>query len=97
MVVLFVTIRRPDYLQQLSSYWNKQKFFFSIATKIWYDVNIFVKVCCMQELAQHMLTSINLPPVGQNTLKAREREVGPVIEAVAKKSCTAAIEAEKRC
>ena len=44
-----------------------------------------------------LLTSINLPPVGQNTLKAREREVGPVIEAVAKKSCTAAIEAEKIC
>ena len=33
MVVLIVTIRRPDYLQQLSSYWNKQKFFFSIQLK----------------------------------------------------------------
>ena len=28
-----------------------------------------------------------LTPVGQNTLKAREREAGLVIEAVAKKSC----------
>lgn len=44
-----------------------------------------------------LLTSINLPPVGQNTLKAREREVGPAIEWVAKKSCAEAIEAEKRC
>jgi len=44
-----------------------------------------------------LLTSINLPPVGQNMLKAREREVAPVIEAVANKSCTEAIEAEKRC
>ena len=44
-----------------------------------------------------LLTSINLSAVGQNTLKAREREVGPVIEAVAKKSCAEATEAEKRC
>ena len=44
-----------------------------------------------------LLTLINLSPLGQNTLNAREKEVGPVIEAVAKKSCAEAIEAEKRC
>ena len=44
-----------------------------------------------------LLTLINLSPLGQNTLNAREKEVGPVIEAVAKKLCAEAIEAEKRC
>ena len=34
-----------------------------------------------------LLTSINLPAVAENTLKAREREIGPVIEKVAKESC----------
>ena len=43
-----------------------------------------------------LLTSINLPPVGQNTLKAREREIGPAIESVAKKSCEEAIECERK-
>ena len=34
-----------------------------------------------------LLTSRNLPAVGQNTLKATKREVGPAIEAVARNSC----------
>ena len=34
-----------------------------------------------------LLTSRNLPAVGQNTLKATEREVGSAIEAVARNSC----------
>lgn len=44
-----------------------------------------------------LLTSINIPSVGQNTFKAREREVGPAIEEVAKASCEEAMEAEKEC
>ena len=52
MLGLFEIIGQLDYLQQLSSYWNKLKFF-SIATKIRYNVKICVKVCHMQELAQH--------------------------------------------
>lgn len=44
-----------------------------------------------------LLTSINLPPVGENMLKTREREVGPAMESVAKKSCAEAIDAEKKC
>ena len=43
-----------------------------------------------------LLTSINLPPVGENTPKAREREIGPAIESVAKKSCEETTEIEKR-
>ena len=43
-----------------------------------------------------LLTSINLPSVGQNTLKAREIEIGPAIESVAKKSCKEAMECEKK-
>ena len=42
-----------------------------------------------------LLTSINLPAVSENTLKAREREIGPVIERVAKESCGKALEVEK--
>lgn len=38
---------------------------------------------------------MNIPPVSQRTLKAREREVGPVIEKVAKGSCEEAVEVEK--
>ena len=34
-----------------------------------------------------LLSSINVPPLGESTLKAREREVGPQIEKVAKESC----------
>ena len=42
-----------------------------------------------------LLTSINIPPVSQSTFKAREREVGPTIEEVAKTSCKEAMEVEK--
>ena len=42
-----------------------------------------------------LLTSINIPPVNQSTFKAREREVGPAIEEVAKASCKEAMEVEK--
>lgn len=43
-----------------------------------------------------LLSSINVPVIGDNTLKAREREVGPVIETVAKSSCLAGVEEEKK-
>lgn len=42
-----------------------------------------------------LLTSVNLPAIAENTLKAREREVGPAIEKVAKESCGKALEEEK--
>ena len=42
-----------------------------------------------------LLTSVNLPAVSENTLKAREREIGPVFEKVAKDSCGKAVEKEK--
>lgn len=42
-----------------------------------------------------LLTSINLPAMGQNTLKTREREVGPAIEAVARNSCLEGLQLEK--
>ena len=42
-----------------------------------------------------LLTSINIPPVSQSTFKAREREVGPAIEEVAKALCKEAMEVEK--
>ncbi|XP_044166167.1 uncharacterized protein LOC122950140 [Acropora millepora] len=42
-----------------------------------------------------LLTSINLPAVHENTLKAREREIGPALEKIAKRSCKNAIEKEK--
>ena len=44
-----------------------------------------------------ILTSMNVPAVSENTLKAREREVGPVIENFAKSSCLEALEREKSC
>ena len=44
-----------------------------------------------------ILTSMNVPAVSENTLKAREREVGPVIENVAKSSCLEALEREESC
>ena len=44
-----------------------------------------------------ILTSMNVPAVSENTLKAREREVWPVIENVAKNSCLEALEREKSC
>lgn len=43
-----------------------------------------------------LLTSMNVPAVSENTLKAREREIGPVIENIAKSSCLDALEMEKR-
>lgn len=42
-----------------------------------------------------LLSSINLPAIGQNTLKVREREIGPAIEKVAMKSCEQALEVKK--
>ena len=42
-----------------------------------------------------LLTSINLPAVHENTLKARERDIGPALEKIAKRSCKNAIEKEK--
>ena len=42
-----------------------------------------------------ILTSMNVPAVSENTLKAREREVGPVIENVAKRSCLEALKGKK--
>ena len=41
------------------------------------------------------LTSINLPAVHENTLKAREKEIRPALEKIAKRSCKNAIEKEK--
>ena len=42
-----------------------------------------------------LLTSINLPAVAENTPKAREREIGPVIDNVAKESCKTVSQVEK--
>lgn len=42
-----------------------------------------------------LLTSINLPAVHENTLKARERGIGPALEKIAKRSCKNVIEKEK--
>lgn len=42
-----------------------------------------------------LLKSVNLPAVFENTLKAREREIGPVFEKVAKDSCGQVVEKEK--
>ena len=39
-----------------------------------------------------LLSSINVPSVGQSTLKAREREIGPQIEKLAKESCLESLE-----
>ena len=44
-----------------------------------------------------LLTSINLPAVGQNTLKARERVFGPAIETVARNSCLERLQLQKEC
>ena len=45
-----------------------------------------------------LLSSINVPVIGDATLKAREREVaiGPAIERVAKASCLVGLEEEKK-
>ncbi|KAK3741253.1 hypothetical protein QZH41_019950 [Actinostola sp. cb2023] len=42
-----------------------------------------------------LLTSINIPAINMNTQKAREREIGPVVENVAEKSCMTALKQEK--
>ena len=42
-----------------------------------------------------LLSSINVPSIGESTLKAREREVGPQIEKLAKESCLKSLENEK--
>lgn len=42
-----------------------------------------------------LLTSSNLPAVAKNTLKARERKIGPVIGKVVKESCETALQLEK--
>ena len=42
-----------------------------------------------------LLSSINVPPVGECTLKAREREVGTQIEKLAKESCLKNLESER--
>lgn len=43
-----------------------------------------------------LMTSTNLPAIGQNTLEAREREVGPAIEKVARKSCEDTLERREK-
>lgn len=42
-----------------------------------------------------LLTSSNLPAVAKNTLKARERKIGPVIGKVVKESFETALQLEK--
>lgn len=43
-----------------------------------------------------LLSSLNIPPVHGDTLKARERETGPVIEDIANPSCEPILEEEKK-
>lgn len=40
------------------------------------------------------LAALNIPTLASSTLKKREREVGPVIECVAKRSCENAVAKE---
>ena len=42
----------------------------------------------------HLLTAMNVPPIGEKTLRAREKEIRPVVEAVAKASCKEAAKEE---
>ena len=42
-----------------------------------------------------LLSSINVTSHGESTLKAREREVGPQIEKLAKESCLESLESER--
>ena len=35
----------------------------------------------------HLLTSMNIPAVGAKTEQVREKEIGPVVEAVVRESC----------
>ncbi|CAH3150246.1 unnamed protein product, partial [Pocillopora meandrina] len=43
----------------------------------------------------NLLSSINVTSHGESTLKAREREVGPQIEKLAKESCLESLESER--
>ena len=43
-----------------------------------------------------LLSSLNIPPVHGDTLKAREREIGPAIEDIANTSCERMLEEEKK-
>ena len=44
-----------------------------------------------------LLSSLNIPPVNGDTLKAREREIiGPAIEDIANTSCECMLEEEKK-
>ena len=42
-----------------------------------------------------LLTALNVPVIGESTLKARECEIGPIIDEIAKSSCEVNLE-EKR-
>lgn len=42
-----------------------------------------------------VLLCINVPSVGESTLKAREREVGPQIEKLVKESCLESLKSER--
>ena len=44
---------------------------------------------------ERFASSLDIHPPGRKTLKRREREIGPVIEKVARASCEGAIEIEK--
>jgi len=41
------------------------------------------------------LTSVNIPPIDAKNMKRKEREIGPAIESLAKKSCTDALWEER--
>ena len=43
-----------------------------------------------------LLSSLNIPPVHGDTLKAREREIGLAIEDIANTSCERMLEEEKK-
>ena len=42
-----------------------------------------------------IVTTLGLPPISEKTLKERERDIGPFIEAPAKESCASACKEEK--
>ena len=44
-----------------------------------------------------LLSSINVPSLGESTLKARKREVGPQIEKLAKELCLESLEGKETC
>jgi hypothetical protein len=43
-----------------------------------------------------LLTTMNIPPLSSTSYKMKEREIGTVIENLAKQSCTDNAEEEKR-